>query len=116
MYDRDMIITNDTGTYEVWGTEAMNQSSDLVVGSESLTSLEQMLDSLELAGVSDDHTRPKDYFKGLSETIKQRVLPSEKLGYVLILDRASFCLWMNFEVLNYLMYDYTGYKDGYITA
>lgn len=111
-----MIITNETGTFEIWSAEAVDTSSDLVVGSKSLGSLEQMLDSLMLAGPSDDHARPKEYFILLGDSIKQRVLPSGALGYVLVIDRASVCLWLNFEVLNFLLYDYIGYKSTYATV
>lgn len=107
-----MILKTEIGTFELWSANSNDMSSDLVLGSESLVALEQVLTSLELAGVSEDTQRPKEYFAEISSSIKQRVLPGGNLGYVVVIDRASVCLWLNFEVLNYLGYGYREFDQG----
>lgn len=102
-----MIITNDLGTYYAWSNRSNDPSSSLMIASSDPEALERMFISLELAGVSEDHGRPKELFAEMRNTLAHCILPNGETGVVARVDRASFCLWMNFEALNYMLYDYT---------
>ena len=85
-----MNITYSSGSLR---TEPFPKDADLlrVIGHADV--LSDMVTSIELAGVAEDLD-----FDDLAVTV---LVPEENLCE-LILDRATFVLWFQFEVLNYL--------------
>lgn len=96
-----MIIFTTEGSVEVF-TAPNDLGLDRVrLASEDQHVLKSVLASLELAGVSED---PTDVLNLDSMDIEQVLLTTGKLGWELELDRTTFLVWFNFEVLHYLQY------------
>lgn len=106
-----MYIFTNTGAISI----RENDRDNLVISSNTVEPLEEIISSLELSGNAED-----EYSVGVSYTVND-IVPSQSKNYIkpliaeftvsttitayeLVLSKATFAVYMQFEILNFLDY------------